>query len=205
MALTRIRDLNAPTDEMGDGRIYFLNLTDLQITHVETPIDSFIVSLFWSRDGEALLVSTFDNKYWRIDPRSGAATEIPYDEAFGGQFYPKAGGPRRVSCPGDGGGTLVAQEWGADEGIGIERPDGTSSPLVTISGRERGFHDYQATVSHFFYLPSCENVIFSYDTRVWIVSVESLQVYQVASGRYPFMLPELIASGENNLDASAGF
>src|SRR5690554_7168724 len=99
VALTRIRDLNAPTDEMGDGRIYFLNLTDLQITHVETPIDSFIVSLFWSRDGEALLVSTFDNKYWRIDPRSGAATEIPYDEAFGGQFYPKAGGPRRVSCP----------------------------------------------------------------------------------------------------------
>ncbi|TDP77716.1 hypothetical protein DFR33_101627 [Bradymonas sediminis] len=188
VALTRIRHLDGPTNEMGDSRIYFVDLNDLKITKIETPIRSWMTQLSWSRDGRSLIVGTFDQELWRVDPSSGASTEVADPQELVGQYHPKAGGSAQTTCPGEGGATLVQSEWGADEGIALELADGTSSPLVTISGRERGFHDYQATVSTFFFTPSCKNVVFAYDTRVWIVSVETLLAYEITAGRYPFLL-----------------
>lgn len=73
-------------------------------------------------------------------------------------------------------------DGGGDEGLDLVASNGDITRLVVIEGRERGFHDYQATIRDPFFVDGCRYVAFVFDGKVWLAETASGKIGQLAVG-----------------------
>ena len=52
--------------------------------------------------------------------------------------------------------------------------------MVVVEGRERGFHDYMATISEEFLTRDCRYVVFYFDNGLWVAEVATGKVGPLA-------------------------
>src|SRR5690554_1901930 len=173
IAATRHADFDLPQSQYrDDDAIYLIEPSTLEVTILPATSDEWLFQLFWSKDGTKLYGAGHDHTY-RIDPATNARERIeviPHDDIVRRPLT-------RDTCEVNGE-RLISD----DEGIDLLYPDGTTEDLVTIQGRERGFHDYQSTVSSVSFTRSCDYAVFTFDGSVWVVEVATKIVGKLREG-----------------------
>lgn len=177
-------DFSLPQEQQPDSvddTIFLVDPDTHDVVEMENETDQRVDILMWLDDGQSLYLSLADHRRYLVDVDTGERTEIserPEDVVTSVPISPR-------ECPHSG-----AELSHDDEGVLIDfEGDGEEERLVEIVGRERGFHDYQSTVSGPFFSNSCQTVIFTYDRSIWVVDVDSRVVGQLVEGGRAFMLP----------------
>ncbi|MBA2665242.1 MAG: hypothetical protein H0U74_23340 [Bradymonadaceae bacterium] len=163
----------AQSARINDDRIYLIDAQSREVTQLKPTSAEWLTRLDWSKDGTALYGSSHDRNF-RIDPLSNARETLatfPVDDTH---VTRKA--PRECAATGA---RLVMRN---DEGVDIHRGEDEVERLVVIEGRERGFHDYQASVGNFFFTESCNYVVFVFDGAVWLADVKTKVVGRLIEG-----------------------
>ncbi len=185
-AAARHADFNTPQStwsETEDDRIFVVDTETLAARSVSPSMKAEVLTVAWSTDGGALWLRT-ETATQRIDPVTG--------ERSTGMEWPTDGlvppwRARSNTCPTTGD-VLVERGDGADQGLEIQSPTNATRALITVEGRERGFHDYDPTIDNFFFTSSCRYVVFQHDRDIYVVEVESGDLARLAEGSEPFML-----------------
>ncbi len=186
IAVTLHQDFRLPQDERPgsvDDTIFLVDPQTHEVRTIPNQTDHQIRRLAWTTDSQSLYIRLDDDQQFLVDLTTEERTELedPYEEQAPNHPF------TRPVCSHDG--TELAHD---DQGIELIRDDDERRErLVHIEGRERGFHDYESTVSQPFFTKSCETVVFVYNRSVWVVDVESGVVGELAEGRGAFILPDL--------------
>ncbi len=186
MAVARHADFDTPQStwrETKDDQLFLVDTEVLTARSIPPSMKAGVLALAWAADGEALWLRT-ETTNQRIDADTGerrAGLPWPTERLVPGWRA------RQTTCPGTGE-IVVEREEGADEGLELQSPSNGTRALVTVQGRERGFHDYLPTIDHFFFTGSCRYVVFEHDRTIYVVDVSSGDVGVLAEGTEPFTL-----------------
>lgn len=174
VAATRHADFDLPQgQQVDDDAIYLIDPTTLDVSVLPATSNAWLFQLYWSHDGTTLYASGHEGNV-RIDPTTNTREPIASIPAEGVRR------PRinRDLCEATGE-RLVTD----DEGIWRVFPSATRESLVTIEGRERGFHDYASTINGASYTRSCDYVVFVFQDTVWVAEVATGLVGRLREGQ----------------------
>lgn len=190
IAATRHANYDLPQsgwDAEEDDAVWLVDVASLEVTTLPASAPGRVARLRWTEDGAAVVLSDMQGQRSRVSLPDGArAPWLAEDDAGLRPLFPPAPTPR---CEATG---AVIEElgWRGDAGLAVVQPDGSRAPLVTVTGRERGFHDYLPTISDYFFSQDCAYAIFVYGHEgLYIVHVASGRVAKLASASSPRPLP----------------
>ncbi|TXD37286.1 hypothetical protein FRC98_11185 [Lujinxingia vulgaris] len=174
VAATRHADFDLPQDrQVDDDAIYLIDPTTLDVNVLPATSNAWLFQLYWSEDGTTLYGSGHEGNF-RIDPATNTREPIASIPAQGVRR------PRLSRDICEATGERLETD---DEGIWRLTADGTREPLVTIEGRERGFHDYASTINGASYTRSCDYVVFVFQDTVWVAEVATGLVGRLREGQ----------------------
>lgn len=185
IAAVRHADYDLPQEEqVADDAIYLIDAHTHDVQVIDATTEDRISFFFWLDDGQSIyyqLLTSGDQ--YIVDTVTGqrqAVEDRPDNLAPQTRQTP-------TRCEATGGELMTG-----DEGISISYENGERvEPLVDLEGRERGFHDYQATFEQAFFSDSCNTVIFEFRRALWVVDVESRIVGKFADGQQAFILADV--------------
>lgn len=185
LAAVRHADFSLPQAEWSktdDDTIYLIDVATGAVEVIPPSSADWPTALSWSADGEILWLQLFSNKAQRFELKSRTRTEaeLPSDGLWPSPIQPPQ------SCDGM---TLNTKGWRGDEGLVLERPGQEPTLLVKVTGRKRGFHDYQPTLTPHMFSKGCAAALFSFSQKLWIVDLESKKVAPLLEGGDPFPVP----------------
>jgi hypothetical protein len=178
VAVVRHADFSQPQaiwSQSEDDAIWLVDARSLAVEVLPKSRDELVTRLAWDRDGRSLLLGMFNSGSVRLDLATRARTPLAKDLA---EVAEPTGGS--ATCARTGA-RLELIGFRGDQGIDLKEPGGARR-LVTVVGRRRGFHDYQATIRNPIFSASCRYALFEFGTAVWVVEVEKGVVGKVIEG-----------------------
>lgn len=185
LALARHADFSLPQAQWHtteDDAIYLVDVATLAIDVLPATREDLVTALRWLPDGSALILSLMTGGTVQLELATRTRTDVARDQSFVPPG-PRNGGTR---CPATGDLIELAGHRG-DDGIDVISEKGTAR-VVTIEGRSRGFHDYQATISDAVFSTSCRYIVFEMNRAVWVADRESGSVGHLIDGSLVKML-----------------
>ena len=166
-----------PEERVYDDNIYLIDTETHQVEILAAESDRLITYLRWNRDGTTLYAG-LTGKYVQIDTETGERVEIdahPGDEEIYSLRF------ERKKCE-ESGDELVHQQGG--EGIDVLRADGERERLLEIPRRQGGSPSV-SLVNDYFFTESCQEVVFDFGGKVWVIDVESKVTAPLLDGSNP--------------------
>lgn len=182
VAVTRHADYSTSQSTWSEQEDNSIDIISTETLEVVTTIEAtekgwYYYSLWFGPSG---LIYTGSNSGDVIDPENGVRKKAADDPDL----------IRLRNTPTECDGAEVRWKgWRGDEGLEVVREGGAVEHIVRIEGRERGFHDYLPTVDSFFFVPSCEYVVFEFYDAVYAVDVKTQKVAKIADAYSVFMGP----------------
>ena len=185
LAAVRHADFSLPQAEWSkteDDALYLIDVASGAVEVIPPSSADWPTMLSWSADGESLWLRLFSNKAQRFElkSRTRAEAEFPSEGLWPSPLRPPQ------TCDGM---TLNTRGWRGDEGLVLERPGQEPTLLVKVTGRKRGFHDYQQTLTPHMFSTDCTAALFSFSQQLWIVELKSKKVAPLLEGGDPFPVP----------------
>jgi hypothetical protein len=185
IAVTLHADYSLPQEQQAnsvDDTVYLVDADTHEVEIIDNWTDKWVHSIFWLDDGRSLYLELENQENYILDLDTAERTQVDGRPDEINDRIP----PSPTTCE-----AMGAELTSGDAGIELYYPDeGRTEELVGIEGRERGFHDYFATIDQLFFTQSCNSVVFVYDRAIWVVDVESKIVGHLADGRSAFLLRE---------------
>jgi hypothetical protein len=180
VAVSRHADFDKPQSSWrDDDTVYVVDTGSLEVKRYPPVRESWVISLGWNDAGTEVWLGHQDNRAEWLNLEDGARRERDPNDR------PNAFRPAPASTCGD------LRLRSDDTGIFLVAADGTQQQVVTIQGRERGFHDYLPTVDGILVTPSCRHLVFGFAGDVWVVQLETHRVGLLADDASPaFFLPD---------------
>jgi len=178
VAVVRHADFGQPQgvwSQSEDDAVWLVDVRTLAVEVLPKSRNELVTRLAWERDGKGLLLGMFSSGTLRLDLATRARTPLGKDLA---EVAAPSGGSATCAATGA---RLELVGFRGDEGIDLKGP-GAARRLVTVVGRKRGFHDYQATIRNPIFAASCRYALFEFGAALWVVDAEKGVVGKVIEG-----------------------
>ena len=164
-----------------------LVLIDVETTAtkvIPASVNDMVVNVRWTTGGTGVFLDLQNLFDQLVVPATGTRAVAVSSPSM--RLSPRFDGSTHCAATGD---QVEAVGWEGDGGLVLVSASGQETALVTVAGRERGFHDHFATVDRFYFTDDCEYVVFDFDESVWVAEVSSGRVGPITPGRESFQAP----------------
>lgn len=188
VAISLHEDYNDPMKqgvEYTDDAIYMVDVQTREVSKIPASQEGWVLDLAWEEQDTLYMrlrspeTPTRDTEL-ALDLTSQERREVSWPETVKARSWRH----RPDSCQEDRLGS-------DDKGLYVSTPASAREYLISVQGRERGFHDHFDTIPSYMFVGDCDHVVFVHDQKLYIHQRSSSRTALLGQGlSEPWMFPE---------------